>query len=129
MWPNPQFTNPNPHLPKKSLMENFIFCAVYDLNLLVVVSKFRVIFSWQEKFLLRLMFFSQIVYFNFSFLLAKQTLKKLKKLFNSNYILMLIYIYNYVYIYIYIYISCYVSLFFTVINCNFGIVVFISRFV
>ena len=33
MWPNPQFTADLPPLLKKSLMENFIFCAVQILNI------------------------------------------------------------------------------------------------
>ena len=32
MWPNPQFTADLVTFTKKSLMENFIFCAVFNWN-------------------------------------------------------------------------------------------------
>ena len=37
MWPNPPFPVDLSHLLKKSLMENFIFCAVFIPLVIVLV--------------------------------------------------------------------------------------------
>ena len=50
-----------PHLPKKSLMENFIFCAVYDIICILLISlRFLFLYFPNYDFIIRLVLLSQI---------------------------------------------------------------------
>ena len=42
MWPNPHFLQIWPHLLKKSLMENFIFCVVFGLPICFHYNSYQV---------------------------------------------------------------------------------------